>query len=268
MQNSENGGLSTRADSDISGDADLRKSRGSESEFEDGSTLKVPNHVAIIMDGNARWAQERGLKVAKGHRSGYSNIQRVVSILRDLGVCEVTLFAFSTENWQRPDDEVEHIMELASEAVVNDVWKFHENGVRLRHVGSAARIGDELREMIEQAVETTAENDGFVLNLAFDYGGREDILHAVGRMIDEGVTLEEIDEDLFSSYLYTAGCSEPDLIIRTGGEFRISNFMLWQSAYSEFHSTQTLWPDFGASDIEDAFVRYGSRHRRYGRRPA
>ncbi len=250
------------------GDGHRSTSQSSDLKFENGSTDAVPNHVAIIMDGNARWAKDRELTVADGHRSGYSNIQPVVTTLQDAGVSEVTLFAFSTENWQRPDDEVGHIMELASEAVANDVAKFHKSGVRLRHVGSSTRIGDEMREMIDRAVEITSDNKGLVLNLAFDYGGREDILHAARKMVEEGVAEDAIDEDLFSSYLYTAGGSDPDLIIRTGGEFRISNFMLWQSAYSEFHSTETLWPDFGVSDVEEAFMLYGRRHRRFGRRPS
>lgn len=227
---------------------------------------KIPQHIAIIMDGNARWAKQNGKTIAEGHYAGYKNIERVVRILRNKGVAETTLFAFSTENWHRPDKEVESIMALASEAVAEGAEQFHKEGIKLRHIGSGNRLDKEMREKIAQAVATTASNHSFTLNLAFDYGGREDIVNAARRLVAERIDPEDIDEAMFSKYLYTSGGSDPDLVIRTGGEFRISNFMIWQSAYSEFHSTNTLWPAFSESDIDQAIEIFASRQRRFGLR--
>ncbi len=231
-------------------------------------TDRVPRHVAIIMDGNARWAKRHGLTVAQGHRAGYVNIERVARCLVDRAVEEVTLFAFSTENWHRPDDEVRALMELAGEAISQGVERFHENNVRLRHIGDGSRLGSEMLDRIEQAEHLTRHNDGIALNLAFDYGGREEIINAVKGIIRDGVPIEDVDEVLFERYLFTNGSSDPDLIVRTGGEFRVSNFMIWQGAYSEFYSSQTLWPDFGESEIDAAFREYSGRNRRFGQRPA
>lgn len=229
---------------------------------------RVPQHIAIIMDGNARWAKLRGMTVAQGHRAGYNNIERVAKSLSDRGVNEVTLFAFSTENWHRPEGEVQALMELAAEAIEKGVKRFHENGVRLRHVGHGRRLPSEMLRKIAEAERLTRNNGAIGLNLAFDYGGREEIVDAIRRMINDGIDHENVDEALFERYLFTAGIPDPDMIIRTGGEFRISNFMIWQSAYSEFYSSQTLWPEFGESDIDAAFEAYSLRQRRFGQRPA
>ena len=229
---------------------------------------RVPHHVAIIMDGNARWAKSRGLSVADGHRAGYNNIQRVANHLDRRGVKELTLFAFSTENWHRPDDEVQAIMELAAEAVEQGVEQFHRNGVRLRHVGNGKRLPSEMLEKITDAEKLTCSNDRIALNLAFDYGGREEIVNAAKRIIRDGFEPDEVDDSLFERYLFTAGIPDPDIIVRTGGEFRISNFMIWQSAYSEFYSTSALWPDFDEREADCAIEAYLNRQRRFGQRPA
>ena len=228
---------------------------------------QIPQHIAIIMDGNARWAKKHGLTVAQGHRAGYNNIERVARCLGERGVKEVTLFAFSTENWHRPDDEVQALMELAAEAIERGVRRFHQNGVRLKHVGRGRRLPSEMLRNIASAERLTRDNDRISLNLAFDYGGREEIVDAVRRIIQEGVDHKNVDEALFEKYLFTAGIPDPDMIIRTGGEFRISNFMIWQSAYAEFFSSPVLWPEFGESEIDAAIEAYSRRQRRFGQRP-
>ena len=229
---------------------------------------RIPRHVAIIMDGNARWAKKHCLSVAEGHHAGYMNIERVARHLADRGVKEVTLFAFSTENWHRPDDEVRALMELAGQAINRGVDQFHKNNVKLRHIGNDSRLASEMLQKIEDAERLTRDNDGIALNLAFDYGGREEIINAVKGILRDGVPVEDVDEALFERYLSTADSPDPDLIVRTGGEFRVSNFMIWQGAYSEFYSSQTLWPEFGEIDIDAAFGAYSKRNRRFGQRPA
>ena len=228
---------------------------------------RAPQHVAIIMDGNARWARKHDLAVAQGHRAGYNNIERVTRWLGERGVKEVTLFAFSTENWHRPDDEVHALMDLAAEAIEQGVKRFHENGVRLRHVGHGRRLPSEMLRKIADAERLTRNNETIALNLAFDYGGREEIVNAIRGIVRDGVSHEDVDDALFEKYLFTAGIPDPDMIIRTGGEFRISNFMIWQSAYSEFFSSPALWPEFGESEIDAALSAYSQRQRRFGQRP-
>ena len=229
--------------------------------------MPIPRHVAIIMDGNARWAQKNGLSVAQGHRAGYENIERVTRHLAERGVRETTLFAFSTENWNRPEDEVQALMDLASEAIERGVKEFHANGVKLRHIGNEDRLPSEMLQKIKQAEDLTRDNTTIALNLAFDYGGRHEIVNAVQRIVEDGVPHDEIDEDLIGRYLFTVGMSDPDMVIRTGGEFRISNFMIWQSAYSEFYSSAVLWPEFGEAEIDEAIKAFSQRQRRFGQRP-
>ncbi len=236
----------------------------SAAESQNGALNVLPRHVAIIMDGNARWAKDHGMTVVEGHLAGYANIDPVVKMLQRHGIEEATLFAFSTENWQRSEQEVEDIMGLASQAVEQDVERFDREDVRLCHIGSTERLSEAMLEKILAAVNVTARNQGFKLNLAFDYGGRQDIINATRRMLRDKVPAESVNEALFDSYLYTSGSQDPDLIIRTGGEFRISNFMLWQSAYSEFYSTETLWPAFGESELHGALRSYSKRQRRFG----
>ena len=229
--------------------------------------IRVPHHIAIIMDGNARWAEKNGLTVARGHRAGYENIERVTRVMVKKGVKEATLFAFSTENWDRPATEVEAIMELATEAVRSGIDRFHSQGVKLRHVGYEQRLPAAMIAKIKEAEELTRKNDRFGLNLAFDYGGRHEIVNAIRRIVAEGVSPEKIDEELVARYLFTYGIPDPDMIIRTGGEYRISNFLIWQSAYSEFYSSSAMWPDFGEEELDAAIRAYSHRQRRFGKRP-
>ena len=226
--------------------------------------LKVPQHVAIIMDGNGRWAKQRGLPRLAGHRVGVDCIQKVLETLTEKGVRYLTVYAFSTENWNRPADEVEGIIELLHDALRQKTQLLHEQNVRIVHVGQLDRLSLALRQEVEQAQALTRDNDGVVLNVAFNYGGRSEILEAVRKIIQDRIPLEEVDEELFSSYLFTADCPDPDLIIRTGGELRISNFLLWQSAYSEYYHTTTLWPDLDAAELEQALDSFSSRQRRFG----
>jgi len=233
---------------------------------DDSAPEALPAHVAIIMDGNGRWARARNLPRIAGHRAGVDNVRRVINHLAGRGVKYLTLFAFSTENWERPPDEVSFLTgDLLREALEAVTQELHENGVRILHMGRLDRLSAELQEGIREAIELTRDNTALTLNVAFDYGGRADIMEAARRIVKTGVRAEDIDEDVFSRYLYSAGIPDPDLIVRTGGDFRISNFMLWQSAYSEFYSTPVLWPDFDEEAIGRALEAYRQRRRRFGR---
>ena len=226
----------------------------------------VPRHVAIIMDGNGRWAVARGLDVSEGHHAGYENIRRVVNDFANRGVEYLTLYAFSTENWDRPETEVNGILNLAIAVIAHEAQELHENGVRIKHLGRVDRLSPELRVELEQAVEMTAGNTGLTLGIAFDYGGRAEIVQAAKRMVEETVSPDEVDEQKFSEFLYTSDMPDVDLLIRTGGDFRISNFLLWQTAYSEFYSSETWWPDFFGERIDEAFDAFNERKRRFGKR--
>ena len=226
---------------------------------------KVPVHVAIIMDGNGRWAAKRGLPRIAGHKVGVDCIQGVLESLSAKGVQFVTIYAFSTENWNRPASEVQGILEILYDALRQQTQTLHTNGVRIIHIGKVGRLSSRLSEAVAHAQELTTDNTGITLNVAFDYGGRDEILEAVRRIIRDGVPVEELDEDRFNSYLFTAHSPDPDLIIRTGGEMRISNFLLWQSAYSEYYHTSTLWPDLNSAELEKALEAFGNRERRFGR---
>lgn len=224
----------------------------------------LPNHVAIIMDGNGRWAAKRGLPRLLGHRAGTDNVHRVVEGFDRYQVKYLTLYAFSTENWRRPGVEVSGLLRILGEMIDRETKALHKKNVRLSHLGRLDELPLELQGKVHKALELTKNNTGMTLNLAFDYGGRAEILDAVRRIIKDRVPSEDITESLFSSYLYTADVPEPDLIIRTGGEMRVSNFLIWQAAYSEFYSTPTLWPDFYEKEIEKALVAYSRRERRFG----
>lgn len=228
-------------------------------------SLKVPTHVAIIMDGNGRWAQKRGLPRLAGHRMGVDCIHGVLETLGARGVKYVTLYAFSTENWNRPADEVEGILEIMQDALEEQTQTLHENNVQILHIGKADRLSPELEKAVNHAQKLTCGNTGVTLNFAFDYGGRDEILEAVKQVIRDQVPAEDIDEALFSRYLFTSHCPDPDLIIRTGGELRISNFLLWQSAYSEYYHTSTLWPDLDSAELERVLEAFSNRQRRFGR---
>ena len=245
-----------------------RSAGGSPASAPVGSTQGAPNipvHVAFIMDGNGRWAQRRGLSRLEGHQAGVDRIQAILEALRDKGVKFVTIYAFSTENWRRPQGEVEGLMDIFSEAVGAQTIELHEKNVRIVHVGQKDNMAPELRRSIADAEELTRNNTAVTLNVAFDYGGRAEITEAVRRIIRDGLTPEEVDEETFSRYLFTAHCPDPDLIVRTAGEQRISNFLLWQSAYSEYYHTPTLWPDLGTEELDTVLEAYANRRRRYGR---
>ena len=224
----------------------------------------VPVHVAFIMDGNGRWAQKHGLPRLAGHEVGVKCIQGVLETLEPMCVKFVTIYAFSTENWARPQEEVDGIMDIFSEAIDYQTKELHAKNVRIVHVGRSENLGADLRESVAAAERLTSENTGITLNVAFDYGGRDEILEAVRRIIRDGLSPDVINEELFSRYLFTAHSPDPDLIIRTGGELRISNFLLWQSAYSEYYSTPTLWPDLDAAELEQVLESFSNRRRRYG----
>lgn len=224
----------------------------------------VPQHVAIIMDGNGRWAKQRGLSRLQGHQAGTENIRRVIDAVGRSGVKYLTLYAFSTENWNRPRREVQALIRLLGEVIDRETMALHERGVRLRHLGTLDGLSPQLRHRVEQAMELTRNNTALTLNVAFNYGGRAEILEAVRHLVSDGVPADRVDEASFSRYLYTTGLPDPDLIIRTAGEMRLSNFLIWQAAYSEYYSTATLWPDFDEKEVEKALLAYSQRQRRFG----
>ena len=225
---------------------------------------KVPLHVAIVMDGNGRWAEQRGLPRLTGHRAGVDNIQPVLQALARRGVQYVSLYAFSTENWNRPATEVAGLMDILRESIERETQALHEQGVRILHLGRLDRLSRELRESIIQAQERTRNNKGVTLSVAFDYGGRAEIVEALKNIIRDGLSPDELDEKCIARYLYTSMLPDPDLIIRTGGELRLSNFFLWQTAYSEYYPTPTLWPDLGPEEVGMALEDYSGRQRRFG----
>ncbi|TET37425.1 MAG: di-trans,poly-cis-decaprenylcistransferase [Dehalococcoidia bacterium] len=216
------------------------------------------------MDGNGRWARQRRLPRLAGHRAGTENIRQVIECFADYGVKYLTLFAFSTENWSRPQREVKGLLRILEEAIDREIQSLHEKGIKLLHLGRLDRLSESLRQKLQYAIELTKDNTRGTLSIAFDYGGRAEIVDAVRRILDQGIPPQSIDEALLSSFLCTAGLPDPDLIIRTGGEMRLSNFLLWQAAYSEYYSTPTFWPDFGREEIEKALIAYSQRERRFG----
>jgi undecaprenyl diphosphate synthase len=225
---------------------------------------RVPRHVAIIMDGNGRWANQRGLARLEGHEAGTENIRRITHAAGELGIRYLTLWAFSAENWRRPKEEVEGILNILSRAIETETAELHRQGAQLRHIGDLGSLSTELREAIQGAITRTRDNDKLVLTLAFNYGGRQELLRAIQDIVASGVSPDEIDEELVERHLYTNDLPDPDLIIRTSGEYRLSNFLCWQGAYSELHFCQKLWPDFAPDDLEAAVRDYASRDRRFG----
>ncbi|HSB99494.1 MAG TPA: polyprenyl diphosphate synthase, partial [Burkholderiaceae bacterium] len=227
----------------------------------------IPRHVAIIMDGNGRWAKQRRLPRFAGHKRGVEAVRAVVRACAERGVRFLTLFAFSSENWRRPAEEVKLLMQLFRSALSSEVDKLHRNGIRLRVIGNLERFDPRMRALIEQAEQLTAGNPGLTLTIAANYGGRWDILQALARLLREqpAGALREIDEAQIAERLSMSYAPEPDLFIRTGGEQRVSNFLLWQLAYTELYFTETLWPDFDAAALDAAFASYASRERRFGR---
>jgi undecaprenyl diphosphate synthase len=236
--------------------------------FADASPRPLPRHIAIIMDGNGRWAQARGLPRIAGHRRGAEALRRTLEAAGDLGVPYLTLFGFSSENWKRPHDEVDDLMGLLRHYLRGEIAELHRNGVRLRVIGDRARLSAEIVALIENAETLTRDNQAINLTVALSYGGRAEIVaaaRAVAAKAAAGKLLPQaIDEDVIAAHLFTADLPDPDLLIRTSGEQRISNFLLWQCAYAELVFTKTLWPDFGRADLEQAITEFGGRERRYG----
>ena len=225
---------------------------------------KDPRHVAIIMDGNGRWATHRGLTRSTGHEKGTLNIQNVLRAFSDRGVAFVTLYAFSTENWNRPQSEVDSLMSLTVSSITEQLDQLNSEGIKITHLGEKSSLPEEVRVAIEECETLTSSNKKLVLNIAFNYGGRTEIVKAVKQLLEENPHPEEITEEHISSRLYTKEIPDPDMIIRTAGEMRLSNFLIWQSAYSEYYSTNTLWPDFDESDVAEALDEYSKRTRKFG----
>jgi len=224
----------------------------------------VPRHVAIIMDGNGRWAKQRGLPRLAGHREGIANAHRIVEILFDYGIKYVTLYVFSTENWKRPKEEVDGIFQILVDMADEEIEFAQRKGIRVCHLGQLDRLPSGLRSKIQQAVDLTKGNEAMTVSLALNYGGRSEIVEAIRQLRQAGISAEDIDETLLSRYLYAADIPDPDLVIRPGGEIRLSNFLLWQIAYAEFYFTPVLWPDFGRDEVDNALMAYKERQRRFG----
>lgn len=224
----------------------------------------IPNHIGIIMDGNGRWAQSRGLARLAGHQKGVDNIRPVLESCVQYGIKALTIYAFSTENWNRPQEEVNGLMRLLGLTIQRQLNELHKNGVQIRHSGRMAGINEHLQKQIRHALEVTRNNDRIILNVAFNYGGRAEILDAMRRAIAEGIDPEELTEETFGRYLYTGDLQDPDLIVRTGGEWRLSNFLIWQAAYAEYYATPTYWPDFNEEELYKALFEYNMRERRFG----
>ncbi len=235
----------------------------------DARADKIPAHVAIIMDGNGRWAGARGLQRKDGHEAGVKAVKRVVQAASELGVKYLTLYTFSQENWNRPKEEVEALMSLLSRSTLQEIDDLVRNNVRLIVTGRFQDIPYIRRKVLQDAIRRTASNDGLTLNLALSYGGRVEILDAVKALcksaLDGKVDIDQLDESKFSEFLYTAGLPDPDLLIRTSGERRLSNFLLWQTSYTELYLTDTLWPDFGEDEFLDGIEDYLGRERRFGK---
>lgn len=223
-------------------------------------------HVAIIMDGNRRWAAERGLPILVGHREGTRALKRTVKAAVRFGLEQLTVFAFSTENWGRPDDEVSGLMSLFAETLTEEIAELHQEGVRVVFIGRLEAADTELQARIRRAMDLTAHNTALTLFVAFNYGGRAEIVDVVRRVAAEGVVGHDIDEEVVRRHLYAPEMLDPDLVIRTSGEIRLSNFLLWQSAYSEFYFTDQYWPDFNEESLRAALEDYAARERRFGAR--
>jgi undecaprenyl diphosphate synthase len=241
-----------------------KKKSPHEGTMEPLDAVNIPRHVAIIMDGNGRWALRKGLPRIAGHKRGVETVRRVTEECRRIGIDVLTLYAFSDENWGRPKEEVGFLMDLLGTFLKLEIATMKANDIRFRTIGRIERLPSSARKWIEKAVSETAGNTGMVLNLALSYGGRGEILEAVRRLSAEGTPPERITDEVFSSHLDTGGLPDPDLIIRTSGEKRISNFLLWQAAYAELYFTDTLWPDFLEKDLHAALIEYQGRQRRFG----
>jgi undecaprenyl diphosphate synthase len=228
-------------------------------------TPYVMRHLAIIMDGNGRWATKRHLPRLAGHKAGVNALRRVLELAVDERIEMISVYAFSTENWGRPRVEVEGLMRLFWETIRSDIEKLHREGVRLRHLGRLQDLSPDIQKAVQDSVELTRNNSRIGLNVCFNYGGRAELVDAIRQIIIDGHDPNSITEELVSSYLYTRDLPDPEMVIRTAGEMRVSNFLIWQSAYSEYYATPTLWPDFGKEDLCSALESYRHRQRRFGR---
>ena len=225
---------------------------------------KVPQHVAIIMDGNGRWAISRGLPRVAGHKAGTENLRRVIRSTAEFGIKYLTIYAFSTENWGRPPEEVQGLMGILQDVIDRELHELHDEGVQLRHIGRLERLDPKIQAKVLKAIELTKNNDRLVLNIAWNYGGRDEIVCAIQKILKDGIAPDDVTSELVSQYLFTAGVPDPDLVIRTSGELRISNFLIWQAAYSEWYVTPTFWPDFDKDEYRRALEVFAQRDRRYG----
>lgn len=228
-------------------------------------TDRLPRHVAMIMDGNGRWALSRGLPRLAGHKAGTENLRRVIRASVEFGIKYLTIYAFSTENWGRPPEEVKGLLYILEDVIDKELAELNKEGVQLRHIGRLERLAPSLQEKVLYAIELTKNNDRLILNVAFNYGGRDEIVNAIQNIMKDGIPPEEVTDELVSRYLYTVGVPDPDLIIRTSGELRVSNFLIWQAAYSEWYVTPTYWPDFNKEEYQLALETFAGRDRRYGK---
>jgi undecaprenyl diphosphate synthase len=224
----------------------------------------LPRHIAFIMDGNGRWAQARGLLRLEGHRAGVDTIRRLASYTAELKIPYITLYAFSTENWSRPEDEVRGLFRLMAQSIKKESRELHKNNVRIRHLGQTTGLDPNIAKDIADVVGLTRLNTGLNLSVALNYGGRHELVNAMRRIAAEGIRAEEMDEGTIQAHLYSADLPDVDLVVRTAGEMRISNFLLWQSAYAEYYATPILWPDFDKSDLDKALDEFSRRKRRFG----
>ncbi len=226
--------------------------------------LKIPRHVAVIMDGNGRWAKKRMLPRQAGHRAGVENLREIIDACIEFNIEILTIYAFSTENWTRPESEVRGLMRIFARVLDQEIYDLHEQGVCVQHIGDLNGVAPALQEKVQRAIDLTKDNNRLLLNVAFNYGGRAEIVHATRQILADGLSPEELDEETFGKYLFTAGVPDPDLLIRTSGEYRISNFLIWQAAYSEYYLTPVYWPDFGRAELYEALISYTGRDRRFG----
>ena len=222
-------------------------------------------HIAIIMDGNRRWAKEKNLPSAMGHKKGVDALKTTLRACKDFGIKYLTVYAFSTENWKRKKEEVDFLMELLAITLTNELAEMHSEGVVINFIGDISKLSDKLQKILANSVETTKNNTGVHLQIAFNYGARDEIVHAVKSILEKGVKSEDITEEMISENLYTKNIPDPDLLIRTSGELRLSNYLLWQLAYTEFYFTDVLWPDFNKEELKKAIAKYNERDRRFGK---
>ncbi|MEW5907619.1 MAG: isoprenyl transferase [Patescibacteria group bacterium] len=230
------------------------------------NTIQImPKHIAIIMDGNRRWAEKRGLPSIVGHKKGYLNFKKIAEACDKLGIKILTVYAFSTENWQRSKTEVSYLMKLFEENIKKERKFFNKNNIRFNVIGQIEKLPEKLRKIVCEVMEKTKENKKRIINVAISYGGRAEIINVIKKILERKVPSDKIDEKIFEEYLYTAGQKNPDLIIRTGGEKRLSGFLTWQSVYSELYFSDKLWPDFNERDLKEAIQEFQKRQRRFGR---